>query len=156
MALHEFGHIAVAEYHDIDWEYDGLSIVYPDSDFTDSEQLQLASAGFQAQWLVSEIALRKLDGGEFASGGSKAFTRGLVAGHAAITLAYMTFLKDHEDGDIVGMSQATGLSNNELALLVAIPAALDTWRLYGNDVPGWVPKLSLAAKGIGFTAIWTY
>ena len=156
LAIHELGHIAVAEYHDVDYRYDGWTIVYPDADFSDSEHLQIASAGFQAQWLASEIAFRKLGKNKFSSANSKEFTRGMVAGHAAISFAYLTFLKDHEDGDIEGMSQATGLSNNELALLVAIPAALDTWRLSSPDVPDWVPKLSVAAKGLGFAAIWTY
>ena len=47
IAIHELGHMAVAEYHDIDYEYDGVTIIYPGSDFTDSEHLRVASAGFQ-------------------------------------------------------------------------------------------------------------
>ena len=61
MAIHELGHIVVAESQDINYEYNGVTIIYPDADFTESEQLSIASAGFQAQWIASEIALRKLD-----------------------------------------------------------------------------------------------
>jgi hypothetical protein len=156
IVIHELGHMAVAEYHDIDYQYDGVTIIYPGADFTDSEHLRVASAGFQAQWIASEFALGKLARNETLTPNSRSFSRGIVAGHAAITFAYMTFLKDHDDGDIAGMSQASGLSNNELALLVAIPAVLDTWRLTANDVPGWVPNLSLAFKGLGLAAIWTF
>jgi hypothetical protein len=150
------GHIVVAEYHDVDYEYDGLSLVYPDADLDDSEHLRIASAGFQAQWIASEIALGNLAHKNSPGTSERSFSRGVVFGHAAISLAYLTFLKDHENGDIEGMSQATGISNNQLALLVAIPAVLDTWRVYRHDVPSWVPKLSIGFKGLGLTAMWTY
>jgi len=57
---------------------------------------------------------------------------------------------------VVGMADATGLSNNQIALALALPGALDAWRLFGNDVPKWVPGLSLAGKGMGMAWIWTY
>ena len=156
LAIHELGHMVVARYHDINFEYDGVTIVYPDADLTDSEQLRIASAGFQFQWIASEIAFGVLARDKQLTPRSKSFTRGIIAGQIAITLAYMTFLKNHPDGDIQGMSNASGLSNDELALLVAIPAALDSWRLIAKNVPGWVPKLSIAYKGIGIAAIWTF
>ncbi len=154
--VHELGHMAVAEIHDVDFEYDGVTIVYPQQNFTSSEHLRIASAGFQTQWIASEFALRKLAKPDPMSRKARSFTRGIVAGHVAITVAYLTFLKNHNDGDIQGMSQATGVSNNELALIVAIPAVLDSWRLTAKDVPAWVPKLSVAFKGLGISAIWTY
>jgi hypothetical protein len=156
IAIHDLGHMAVAEYHNVKFRYDGFTIVYPDAELTESEHLRISSAGFQAQWVASEIALRKLAHDETLTPGARSFSRGMVAGHVVITLAYMTFLNDHRDGDIEGMSQASGLSNNELALLVAIPATLDSWRLIADDVPKWVPRLSVAFKGIGLAAIWTF
>ena len=54
------------------------------------------------------------------------------------------------------MSAASGLSNDQLAALAAIPAALDAWRLFGSEVPNWVPAISLGSKTIGLTVIWTY
>ena len=156
LVIHELGHMAVASYHDTDFEYDGVTIVYPDADLTESEQLRIASAGFQFQWIAPEIAFGVLSRDKQLTPSSKSFTRGIVAGQIAITLAYMTFLKNHPDGDIQGMSNATGLSNDELALLVAIPAALDSWRLIAKNVPSWVPKLSMAYKGIGIVAIWAF
>ena len=154
--IHEIGHLAVARYHGTDFEYDGVTIVYPDADLTETEQLRIASAGFQFQWIASEIAFGELARDKQLTSRSKSFTRGIIAGQIAITLAYVTFLKNHPDGDIQGMSDASGLSNDELALLVAIPAALDSWRLIAKNVPGWVPKLSIAYKGIGIAAIWTF
>ena len=29
-------------------------------------------------------------------------------------------------------------------------------RLFGDDVPKWVPALSIASKGVGITAIWVH
>jgi len=154
--IHEIGHMAVASYHGTSFEFDGITIVYPDADLTESEQLRISSAGFQFQWIASEVAFGVLASDKQLTPRSRSFTRGIVAGQIAITLAYMTFLKNHPDGDIEGMSTASGLSNDELALLVAIPAVLDSWRLFAKDVPGWVPKLSIAYKGIGIAAIWTF
>ncbi|HKJ04613.1 MAG TPA: hypothetical protein VJ974_03365 [Geopsychrobacteraceae bacterium] len=68
----------------------------------------------------------------------------------------MTFLKGHEKGDIMGASDATGFSTDELTLLAAIPALLDTRHLFGSDPPAWVPALSAGSKGVGLTAIWIY
>lgn len=154
-AAHELGHIIIAETQGIDAEFDGLTIVYPDDEMTDREHLRVASAGFQTQWLVAESALRYREKRELSAFGDS-YNAGLVSSHLAITAAYMTVLKDHEDGDLQGISEATGISNDKLAALAAIPALLDAWRLFGNDVPTWVPALSLGSKGIGLTAIWTY
>jgi len=41
-------------------------------------------------------------------------------------------------------------------LAIAIPAALDAWRLFGDDVPEWVPNLSVMGKGLAMAWIWTY
>ncbi len=154
-AAHELGHFMVADSFGFDAEFDGVTIVYPGANMTDAEQLQVSSAGFQVQWLVSEVALRYRRDKKLTDFGDN-YNAGLVGAHLAITAAYMTVLLNHEDGDLQGMSEATGISNDKLAVLVAIPALLDAWRLFGSNVPEWVPTLSAGAKGVIFTWIWTY
>jgi hypothetical protein len=154
-AAHELGHIVVADSFGFDAEFDGVTIVYPGAVMTEAEQLQVSSAGFQVQWLVSEAALRYRKDRKLSDFGDN-YNAGLVSAHLAITAAYMTVLLNHEDGDLQGMSEASGISNDKLAVLVAIPALLDAWRLFGNKVPKWVPGLSAGTKGIGFTWVWTY
>ena len=154
-AAHELGHFIVADSFGFDAEFDGVTIVYPGAVMTDDEQLQVSSAGFQVQWLVSEVALRYRKDKKLTDFGDN-YNAGLVGAHLAITAVYMTALLNHEDGDLQGMSEATGISNDNLAVLVAIPAVLDAWRLFGGNVPEWVPALSAGTKGIGLTWIWTY
>ena len=108
-----------------------------------------------AQWLISEAALRYRERKKLTEFGDS-FNAGLISSHLLITAAYMTVLMNHQDGDLQGASEATGISNDKLAALVAIPAILDTWRLFGKEVPAWVPALSVGAKGVGITMIWTY
>jgi len=152
---HELGHYVVATSKGYNVSHDGLSIVYPDAMFTPSDHLQVASAGFQAQWIMAELALRDSSGKELKVPPGN-FGAGVVSAHIAITSAYLVYLKDHKQGDIVGMAQATGYSNDRIALVLSIPAALDTWRLFGNQVPEWVPQVSLLGKGLGMAWIWTY
>ena len=154
-AAHELGHIVVAESKGFDAEFDGVTLVYPQAEMSDTEHLQVASAGLQTQWLVSEAALQYRQE-HHLSKFADSYNAGLVFSHLAITAAYLTALKDHADGDIEGMSDATGLSNDQLAGLIAIPAILDAWRLFGDKVPGWVPAVSLGSKAVGISAIWTY
>jgi hypothetical protein len=80
----------------------------------------------------------------------------VVCSYLGVSLAYLTFLKNQDQGDVNGMSHATGLSRDRIALMMAVPAVLDAWRLFGDDVPVWVPTLSVMSKGIGATWIWTY
>jgi hypothetical protein len=155
VVAHEAGHYVVATSKGYKVSHDGLSIVYPNANFTDSDHLKVASAGFQTQWLFTELILRDNNGKEMREPPGN-FGAGMVCAHLAITLAYMSVLKDHKQGDIAGMAQATGRTNNQIALALAIPGVLDTWRLFGHDVPEWVPRLSLLGKGIGIARIWTY
>ena len=100
-AAHELGHILVAESMGFDADFDGVTLVYPEAQMSDAEHLQVASAGFQAQWLVAETALRyrqKLQMSEFGD----SYNAGLVFSHLAISAAYLTILKDHKDGDVSG------------------------------------------------------
>src|SRR6266850_559688 len=84
------------------------------------------------------------------------FGAGVVCAHLGITLAYVVYLKDQKQGDVVGMAHATGRSNNQIALALAVPGALDAWRLFGEQVPEWVPNLSMLYKGLGIAWAWTY
>ena len=145
---HELGHYAVARSKGYTPRLDGLSIVYPDETLVGADRLQVSSAGFQAQWLMTEFALRDSNGRELKSPPGD-FAAGVVCAHLGVSLAYLTFLRNHKQGDVHGMSEATGLSKSRIAATLAIPAALDAWRLFGNDVPGWVPQVSLLGKGLG-------
>ncbi len=152
---HEAGHYVVAKSKGYNVELDGITITYPDAQMPDSDRLQVSSAGFQAQWLATEAAFL-YRGKKKLSPASDNFTAGVISAHLAITTAYLTVLRDHQDGDTYAMAEATELSTGQIAALLAVPAILDTWRLFGDDVPQWVPALSVGAKGAGFIAIWTY
>ena len=153
--VHEAGHVIVATSKGYDVDLDGPSLIYPDAQMSNADQLQVASAGFQAQWLATETAFLYRSNNEL-SPTSDNFTAGLISSHLAITAAYLTFLRDHPEGDTYSMSEATDLSTGQIAALLAIPAVLDTWRLFGEDTPKWVPALSVGFKGAGFIAVWTY
>jgi hypothetical protein len=149
IAAHELGHVLVARTHGYYIEHDGLSLTFTPAFRSRSDHLRVASAGFQGQWLAAEAAFAA--GDKWGNLGA-----GLVCGHLATSLAYLAILKNHKRGDTVGMAKASGLSVDQVALLAAIPAVLDSWRLFGRDVPNWVPGLSLGLKGAGIAAVWTY
>jgi hypothetical protein len=155
IVAHELGHYVVATSKGYKVDHDGLSVIYPGAAFTDADQLQVASAGFQTQWLLAELVLRDRNGREMKEPPGN-FGAGIVCAHLGITLAYLVYLKDHKQGDVVGMANATGLSNNQIALALAVPGVLDAWRLFGNQVPEWIPQLSLLGKGLGMAWVWTY
>ena len=155
LAAHEVGHFIVAKSKGYSVSHDGLSITYPGADFTRAGQLQLASAGFQTQWVLSEFALRDKSGHEHSKPPSD-FEAGVVFSYIGVSAAYLTFLENQYNGDVYGMSRATGYSHDKIALMVAIPAVLDAWRLLGDDVPAWVPNLSVMSKGIAAAWIWSY
>lgn len=152
---HEVGHAIVATAKGYDIGLHGFSIVYPDAVMPAGDHLQVASAGFQTQWLLSEAILR--DHEQHHAGETLApFRAGVVVSETAVALAYLTVLKDHPEGDLVGVADATGMSTTELALLLAVPAALDYWRLSGTQVPAWVPRAAVGVKGAALAAIWTF
>lgn len=155
IAAHETGHLLVAASKGYRVSHDGLSLTYPGTDFTRAGQLQLATAGFQTQWLLSEFVLRDKNGDEHTTPPSD-FGAGVVGSYLGVSFAYLTFLKNQYNGDVYGISRATGMSHDRVALLAAIPAVLDGWRLFGDDVPQWVPALSVASKGIAAAWIWSY
>jgi hypothetical protein len=155
IVAHEAGHVFVATTKGYSVSHDGLSLVYSGAKLTPAAQLQLASAGFQTQWVLSEFVLRDRNGDEHIKPPGD-FGAGVVCSYLGVSFAYLTFLKNQYQGDVYGMSQATGYSRDRISLMLAVPAVLDTWRLFGNDVPGWVPALSVMSKGIGAAWIWSY
>jgi hypothetical protein len=155
IAAHEVGHMVVATTKGYSVGHDGLSIVYPGAHFTRSSQLQLASAGVQTQWLLSELVLRDKNGRENLRPPSD-YGAGVVISYVGVSAAYLTLLKNQLNGDVYGMSRGSGLSHDRIALMMAVPAVLDAWRLFGDDVPAWVPAVSVMSKGIGAAWIWTY
>lgn len=150
VALHELGHVLVASSKGYTVGHDGVSIVYGARKMSSNDQQRIASAGFQAQWIASEFAFsaREKTDSEFAAG--------IICAHLAISAAYLTVLKNQSLGDTVGYANATGLGTDRVVLIAAIPAVLDTWRLFGDDVPKWIPALSIASKGTLITAIWVH
>ena len=110
----------------------------------------MASAGFQSQWLLSELAFHYLDKPDVEQ---RSVATGAVLAHIAITTAYLTFMKNEEDGDVAGMATALGKSRSSVALTLALPALLDTWRLFGEP-PDWIPHLSRTSKGLGIVWFW--
>ena len=155
IGAHELGHYVVATSKGYKVSHDGLSIIYPGAAFTHADQLQVASAGFQTQWLLTELILHDRNGREMKEPPGS-FGAGVVCAHLGITLAYLVYLKDHKQGDVVAMAAATGRSNNQIALALAVPGVLDAWRLFGTQVPKWVPQLSMLGKGLGIAWVWTY
>ena len=155
IAAHELGHVAVATSKGYKVSHDGLSLIYPGADYSRSSHLQLASAGFQTQWALSEFVLRDGHGHEHVKPPSD-FGAGVVGSYIGVSIAYLTILKNQETGDVNGMATATGLSRDRIALMMAVPAVLDAWRLFGDDVPQWVPAVSVMSKGIGAAWIWSY
>lgn len=152
---HELGHFAIAESEDADAYFDNFTVKYRNQDSTDRQSLRLSSAGFQSQWIISELAFAKLKQDDLSER-EQALFGGLVLGHIAITAAYVLGLKDHEDGDATGIAATSNYSNDQIALAIAIPAALDAWRLLSKDPPRWTPWVSVGAKASGIAAVWIF
>ena len=66
-----------------------------------------------ASWLLSELAFHYLDKPDVEQ---HSVATGAVLAHIAITTAYLTFLKNNKDGDVVGMATALGKSRSNVAL----------------------------------------
>lgn len=150
---HELGHVLVASAKGYDVGLDGLTIVYPNARMADNDALQVSSAGLQTQWLVSEAVLRPHESAHTPLNNTEA---GLVCAHLGITAAYLLALKDYPHNDASAIAEASGLSTDQVLLLITVPAALDYWRLTGRNVPAWVPVISTSIKGIGISATWTF
>jgi hypothetical protein len=156
LIAHEAAHVLMAKSYDFDVSVDGVSIVYPNWDPTPQQKLRVASAGFQAQWLASEFAFNKLNQKQIMSDSrKKEYYQGMVAGHLAISLAYIA-LKEDERSDIYAMANATDLSRNQILTMMLIPAGLDAARLWMDNPPKWLQNASFVSKGFGVAAVWTF
>lgn len=155
IAAHELGHFVAAEIEDVDAYFDGITIAYRETDGSDRQGLRLSSAGYQAQWLASEIGFMRL-GQQDLSAQQRAWNAGLVIGQIGITAAYLTFLKNHEEGDALGVAQALDISTDKVVALLAIPAMLDGWRLFGRQAPKWAGWTSRGMKAVGVAAVWQF
>ncbi|MBI5136672.1 MAG: hypothetical protein HZA24_04955 [Nitrospirae bacterium] len=155
VAGHELGHVLVATAQGDRVAFSGPSIVYPDAETGGAGQFHAASAGFQAQWLLSEAVLWHHEaqpaGHRISNVGA-----GVVGAHLAITAAYLAVLRHHELSDIQGMANGSHLHPDQLMAVVTLPALLDGWRLFAARPPGWVPRLARLGKGIGIAMVWRY
>ena len=152
IAAHELGHVIIGKAKVSSVAFDDFSITYPGNDFDDADILQTYAAGFQAQWLLSEIFLTKYERSKQKSTNLDA---GLVLSTLATTLGY-ALVNDRRYGDIQNISATTGVSRTSLTALLAIPAAFDAWRLIGKDVPKWIPAVAQTSRGLSIAVIWTY
>ncbi len=84
IVAHELGHYVVATSKGYKVSHDGLSIVYPGANFSAADRLQVSSAGFQTQWLMSELALRDSHFRE-KQGKHGNLSAGIVTAHLGIT-----------------------------------------------------------------------
>ena len=155
LAVHELGHFLVAELEDAEPYFDGTTIKYRNSDGTDQQNLRLSSSGFQAQWIASEYAFHRLRQ-DSLSERQTAWNAGMVLGHIGITAAYLLFIQDQENGDVEGISDATGLSTAEVLGIITLPAVLDSMRLAGVGSPRVLGWTSGGFKAIGITAVWAF
>ncbi|MDQ6990919.1 MAG: hypothetical protein Q9M11_04220 [Mariprofundaceae bacterium] len=154
LLLHELGHVVIGMTYGGKPQLNQGSIVYPNNAFSRKASMRVSSAGFQAQWLLSELsfsALKKHDG-MFSS----AYYQGAIAMHLAISTVYLIRLKDMPTSDIYAASKASNISREQLAWAVFLPAALDAYRLMGQDVPDWVSHLSVGIKLAEVGYIWQF
>lgn len=155
IGVHEMGHIIVASSLGYNVSIKQLCITYSSGrPQTAKMNLEISSAGFQAQWLLAEGLLRAHE--THPAEEMPSFQAGMVVSHIVISAAYLTVLRNCPHSDLRGISDATGVSTQTLALLLAVPAALDYWRLTGRHVPDWVPQLSLGFKAVAIAKIWTF
>jgi len=156
LLLHELGHVVVLVAQGQKPTLNNGSIVYPRNALSKRQLLQASSAGFQTQWLLSEFSFAALKEHDNDSIVHRQHHKGLIAMHIAISTAYLFKLKDMPTSDLYAASLATGISANDLALSVFLPAALDSYRLLGHDVPSWVGHLSLSIKSGGIAYVWLF
>jgi len=154
LLFHELGHSVVGMAYGGKPQLNNGSIVYPNSHFSRKVSMRVSSAGFQAQWLLSELSFAALkhDNGLL----SRRHYQGMIAMHLAISTAYLIRLKDMSTSDIYAASQTSHISRDQLAWMTFLPAALDAYRLMGEGVPDWVDHLSLGIKAAEAGYVWTF
>lgn len=152
---YELGHVIVANSERYSVDVAGGSLIYSGPPMSPAQRVQISSAGFQTQWLLSEAILRDHEARHPGEPMDPA-AAGVVCSHLLISAAYLTVLRDNLHGDLRAVNQATGRSTSELATMITLPALLDYWRLTARDVPAWVPTVSATSKGVGIGACWRF
>ena len=150
LAVHESSHYLIAKQYGFDVGLSGLSIVYPDWDPSPQQKMRVSTAGFQGQWIASEIAFAELE-----KKTDDAFYQGMVAGHIAISFAYAV-LKEDDTSDIYAISSVSDLSRNQVLAFLLVPAGIDAARLRMEAPPKWLRNVSIASKGLSIAAIWKF
>lgn len=154
LGLHEAAHWAVVLSTGQEPHWRGASIVYDTSRMTRREHLFSSSAGTLSNWLTTEtaFALTNEDPGDFAAG--------VIFSEILTAAAYVTVLYSHEEGDVTGISKASGVGRPWIAAAMALPAALDAWRLLDAPLkPSWgrvVPVASRSAKALGLVWVLSF
>ncbi len=133
VVVHETGHLITAASLGYKVKINGASITYL-GNMPDRDHLRLASAGFQAQWLLTEAVMNANEGKQMND-----YERGIIAGHIAITAVYLTVLMNHPESDMRGIKDSAHINNLTTAAIIAVPAALDYWHVFGKNSPKWVP-----------------
>ncbi len=154
-AVHEAGHFVVAASQGGHAHFDGVTITYPHAGFSPRQRLRTASAGFQFQWLVSEAVLLPREA-RLTDHPVSAFEGGVVSAHLAISATYLAGLYRHPESDVSGISAGSGVPPGQVVVLLAVPALIDGWRLFGRSTPGWLPTLSLSIKGSMVGWVWQF
>ncbi len=150
LAVHEGSHYLIAKQYGFDVGLSGLSIVYPDWDPSPQQKMRVSTAGFQGQWIASEIAFAELE-----KKTDDGFYQGMVAGHIAISFAY-AILKEDDTSDIYAISSVSDLSRDQVLALLLVPASIDAARLWMEAPPKWLRNVSIASKGLSIAAIWKF
>ena len=153
LLVHELGHVLIGRAYGVHPQLNRGSIVYPYSQFSAAQSVRVSSAGFQAQWLLSELAFSDVTS---IHPTHPHLAQGAISMHLAISAAYLIRLKDMPTSDLYALSQTTQQSRNSLAWWISIPAILDAYRLWASDVPAWLPYLSMGVKAAEITYIWRY
>ncbi|MBL1352360.1 MAG: hypothetical protein COA61_003330 [Zetaproteobacteria bacterium] len=154
LLFHELGHVVLGMSYGGNPHLSHGSIIYPNSHFSPKASMRVSSAGFQAQWLLTElsfVALKNNDGGLY-----RRYYQGAIAMHLAISTAYLLRLKDIPTSDIYAASNTSHISRDTLAWAIFLPAALDAYRLMGDGAPDWVAHVSLGIKAAEVGYIWQF
>jgi len=152
LALHESAHFFTVWTTGGTASWDGFAITYDTTRLSRSQHLWSASAGTLSQWALTE--------GIFAGSGKTGpgdLGAGAILSEVLTAGAYATFLYKNKQGDVEGMSNATGVNRVWITAGLVLPATMDAWRLFAKESPPiWVPALSCLSKGLALVWIATF
>jgi hypothetical protein len=112
----------------------------------------IASAGINMQNITSELILTRYP---HLQAEQRPFLKGLLAFNIVTSMGYALVGRKDRDGDIHGMSEALGVRDEWVGVMVFVPAALDLYRYYYPESL-WAPWASRGAKGyfLGLSFRW--